>query len=276
MPEANEYYFPEAYDQYLTASVLMDCGGEAMLGTVKNRKRDSEGNPVGHSNMNPLLNTREYEVEFPDGSIDVLTANAIAESLYSQVDKEGRSYSILSKIMDHRKDGNGISGDDAKIPGTNHLRWTTKGWQLLVEWKRRSSDWIPLADLKKSYPVQVAEYTVNNKIASEPAFALWVPHVLKEHDQIIQKVKTRFRKKTHKFGIEVPTSVQEALDIDKRTGTDMRCKAIEKEMRNVMVAFNVRDDGKVLIGFKEISCHLVFDIKSNTLAQKARFVAGGH
>jgi hypothetical protein len=53
-------------------------------------------------------------------------------------------------------------------------------------------------------------------------------------------------------------------------------KAIEKEMRNVMVAFDVRDDGKVPIGFKEISCHLVFDIKSDTLAQKARFVAGGH
>jgi hypothetical protein len=160
MPEPDEYYSPEAYDQYLTASVLMDHSGEAMLGTVKNQKRDSEGNPVGHFNMNSSLDAREYEVEFPDGSIDVLTANAITESLYSQVDEEGRSYSILSKIMDHHKDGNTISGDDAKIPGTNRLRWTTKGWQLLVEWKDRSSDWILLADLKNSYPVQVAEYAV--------------------------------------------------------------------------------------------------------------------
>jgi hypothetical protein len=59
-------------------------------------------------------------------------------------------------------------------------------------------------------------------------------------------------------------------------GTDMWHKAIEKEMHNVMVAFDVRDDGKVPIGFKEISCHLVFDIKSDTLARKARFVTGGH
>jgi hypothetical protein len=50
----------------------MDCGGEAMLGTVKNPKRDLKGNPVGRSNMNPLLDTREYKVEFSDGSIDVL------------------------------------------------------------------------------------------------------------------------------------------------------------------------------------------------------------
>ena len=146
----------------------------------------------------------------------------------------------------------------------------------MVEWKDRSSDWIPLADLKNSYPVQVAEYAVNNKIASEPAFAWWVPHVLKKRDRIIQKVKMRYRKRTHKYGIEVPSSVQTALEIDERTGTDMWRKAIEKEMRNVQVAFDVRDDGKVPIGFKEISCHLIFDIKSDTLARKARFVAGGH
>ena len=128
MPDADEWYSPEAFDQYLTASVLMDRGGESMLGTVKSRKRDSEGNPVGRSNTNPLLDTREYEVEFPDGSIGVLTVNAIAESLYSQVDDEGRSYSILSEFVDHRSDGNAISSDDAKIPGTDRLRRTTKGW----------------------------------------------------------------------------------------------------------------------------------------------------
>jgi hypothetical protein len=33
MPEADEDYSPEAYDQYLTASVLMNRSGEAMLGT---------------------------------------------------------------------------------------------------------------------------------------------------------------------------------------------------------------------------------------------------
>jgi hypothetical protein len=90
----------------------------------------------------------------------------------------------------------------------------TKGWQLLVEWKDRSSDWISLADLRNSYPIQVAENAVNNKIALEPAFAWWVPHVLKKHDQIIKKVKSRFRKKTHKFGIKVPSSVKAALEID--------------------------------------------------------------
>ena len=112
-----------------------------------------------------------YEVEFPDGSVDVLTANIIAEALYSQVDDEGRTYAVLLGIVDHRKDGSAVAVDDSYLPGTRTPIRTTKGWQLLVEWKDGTSDWLPLADLKESYPVAVAEYAVNNKIVSEAAFA---------------------------------------------------------------------------------------------------------
>lgn len=88
----------------------------------------------------------------------------------------------------------------------------------LLEWKDQwssSGDWIHLADLKNSYPIEVADYgSVNNKIASEAAFAwLWVQHAVpKKHKQFIQKAKTCFRRKcTHsKFGIKIPTSVQKA------------------------------------------------------------------
>jgi hypothetical protein len=132
--------------------------------------------------------------------------------------------------------------DDAKIPGTNKLRRTTKGWQLLAEWRDGSLD---LADLKESYPVQVAEYAVNNKIASKPAFAWWVPHVLKKCDRIIKKVQKHYWKKTHKYGIKLPYSVEEALAIDERTGTNFWRKAIEKEMKNVRIALKISDDGVI-------------------------------
>ena len=49
-------------------------------------------------------------------------------------------------------------------------RRTTKGWQLLLQWKDGSTSWTPLKDLKESNPVEVAEYAVANKIANEPAF----------------------------------------------------------------------------------------------------------
>jgi ribosomal protein L31E len=205
-----------------------------------------------------------------------LSTNTIAENLYSQVDQEGNSYAVLSGIVDHRKDSSAVHLDDARVPGKNKLRRTTKGWQLLTEWKDGTSDWLPLADLKESYPVQVAEYAVNNKIASEPAFAWWVPHVLKKRDRIIKTVKKRYWKRTHKYGIELSHSVEDALEIDARTNTDFWRKAIEKEMNNVRIAFKVCEDGVIPVMHKEIRCHLIFDIKSDTLQRKARLVAGGH
>ena len=39
------------------------------------RKRDHEGNPIGGDNLQPVLDTRRYEVEFGGGDITKLTAN---------------------------------------------------------------------------------------------------------------------------------------------------------------------------------------------------------
>jgi hypothetical protein len=61
--------------------------------------------------MNPILDTREYEVSFPDGLTNCYAANMIAEPLYSQVDADGREFILMKEIMDHRSDG---SADDYK------------------------------------------------------------------------------------------------------------------------------------------------------------------
>ena len=89
----------------------------------------------------------------------------------------------------------------------------------------------------------------------------------------------------HKFGIRLLKSVKEALEIDSTTNTDFWRKAINKEMAKVKVAWKTHDghtpqqvrEGNVpdLIGFQEIGCHIVFDIKMD-ITWKAQFVAGGH
>eukprot|EP00980_Cylindrotheca_fusiformis_P025880 scaffold14789_cov72-Cylindrotheca_fusiformis.AAC.2 len=81
--------------------------------------------------------------------------------------------------------------------------------------------------------VEVAEYAVANKIEEEPAFKWWVPYVLKKRNRILSKVKSKYWRTTHKFGIELPHSVEEAYEIDKRTGTLHWTKAIEKEMKKI-------------------------------------------
>ena len=80
--------------------------------------------------------------------------------------------------------------------------------------------------------------------------------------------------------------MQEALQIDKETGTDFWWKAIQKEMKKVMIAFEYDEsltpdqirEGLAkgsYVGFQEIRCHMIFDVKMD-LTRKARFVAGGH
>jgi hypothetical protein len=98
-------------------------------------------------------------------------------------------------------------------------------------------------------------------------------------------VKKKYWRTMHKFGCKLPHSVEEALVIDRQTGTDHWQRALNKEMSKVKVAWNARDDitpddvrsGKVkdMIGFQEIGCHIVFDIKMD-FTRKARFCAGGH
>ncbi len=99
----------------------------------------------------------------------------------------------------------------------------------------------------------------------------------------IAKIKTKYWRTTHKFGIEIPKSVEHALQIDYEMGTNYWRRAIEKEMKNVRVAFqrwNADGSGpgpSSLQGYQEIKCHMIFDIKMDgDFTRKARLVAGGH
>ena len=157
--------------------------------------------------------------------------------------------------------------------GTRRRRETTKGWELLVQWKDDGTNWIALKDIKESYPAQVAEYAVSSRISEEPAFAWWSPLVLKKRNRIIAKTKSKYWLRTHKFGIEIPKSVLQAQHIDAKCGNTLWWDAICKEMKNVMPAFKVfeGDVHQLPSGFQEIKCHMIFDVKiGENFRRKAR------
>ena len=95
--------------------------------------------------------------------------------------------------------------------------------------------------MKESNPVEVMEYAVANHLTEEPAFKWWVLNVIKCRNQIISKVKSKYWKTTHKFSIQLPKSVKEALEINRATNTDFWRRAINKEMSKVKVAWVVHD-----------------------------------
>ena len=81
---------------------------------------------------------------------------------------------------------------------------------------------------------------------------------------------------THKFGIKVPKSVNEALRMDEETGTTFWRDSIAKEMKNVMTAFEFRNKDKMPIGHKKIDCNMIFDIKMDLTRKSWLLVAGDH
>jgi len=274
-PEMDNFT-PESYDEYLSALVTLPVGDQNLRGEVIRRRRDHNGRPIGVRNLNPILDTREYEVVFPDGTTQSYSANVIAENLYSQVDAEGHSFSFFEDIIGHKRDDAAIP--DGGLPDGEPC-FTTKGWSFLVSWKDGTSSYVPLREMKNSFPVQTAEYASVHLLDKEPAFRRWVPHFLKKRDRIIGKLSkknTKYWHRTHKYGIELPKTVAEALEIDRRTGTTLWRDAIEKEMRNNAPAFKFNDDDSVPVGYKHITCHMIFEIKMVGLVRKARYVAGGH
>ena len=79
-----------------------------------------------------------------------------------------------------------------------------------------------------------------------------------------------------KFGIQVPKDVSEAEELDAANGNTLWHDAIEKEKRNVIIAFKLlEDDESPAPGSTEIPYHIIFDVKHD-LTRKARLVAGGH
>jgi hypothetical protein len=193
------------------------------------------------------LDTSVYEVEFDTGETEAYNANIIAESIYSRIDDDGYTTFTIKEIMDHKADGSAVKLDDAYVVGgdgvTRRLQRTTKGWSLCVRWNDESTSWVPLKDLKDSNPLEVAEYAVNMKLVSEPAFAWWVPHVLKKQHRILKALKKRYFRKHQKYGIELPKTVKRALEIDAETGTTFWRDAIRKEMKAVGKAFKILDEG---------------------------------
>ena len=105
-----------------------------VLGRVKN----NDGKYIGKYDKNPILDTRMFNVEFPDGSISEYDANTVRENIYSRVDEEGHRFQLLDRISNHRNDNTAIKCGYKWIVAKNGRRsrkHTTKGWYLEVQWR---------------------------------------------------------------------------------------------------------------------------------------------
>ena len=183
----------------------------------------------------------------------------------------------MKEIIDHKYDApeGSVYGDNKQ----KKQQYTINGLSLCCEWKDGSTNWVTLKDIKDAYAVQVAEYAVINNLQDKPAFSWWVPYVMKKRKQIISKIKSKYWSRTHKYGIRIPKSVKEALEIDEQEGNHCWRDAIMEEMKKIKQDAVMVYDGnpKRLVGYQQITGHIIFDVKlGENFRRKARYVADGH
>ena len=74
-------------------------------------------------------------------------ANTIAKALYSIIDDEGHSKTVLDCILIYSKNDKVIDKADKYIitkSGNPCLHKTTIGWNILIRWKNQTETWVPL------------------------------------------------------------------------------------------------------------------------------------
>ena len=108
----------EDQDGYINMEVGLPRGpdGELESAVVKKRAVDVDDMPIGKANDNPVLDTRRYEVEFKDGTIEIISANVLAENILSQVDEDGHKQLLFEEIIDHRCNNDAIKKNNSKDP----------------------------------------------------------------------------------------------------------------------------------------------------------------
>jgi hypothetical protein len=255
-------------------------GEEMSVGKVIQRALVPDETVAGTYDENLILNTMIYDIEFLNGDIKEYAANIIVKNMLTQVDPDGYSLTMMKGIIDYKRD------DAVAVPksdmyvvtsrGQKKLRKTTIAWKLLIQWTDDSKSWIPLKDIKESHPVELAKFSEAHDIANEPAFAWWVPYTLRKRDIILSKIKALIRKTTHKYSVEVTTSIQHAYKVNRENGNTLWRDMLALEITKIGVAFEVlAESQRAPPGWSKVTGHLIWDLKMD-FTRKARWVLDGH
>ena len=116
---------PNANDNYVNVDTMLPRGSEMLGVQVTGSKRDIDGNTAGRVSYNPILDTREYTVQFEYIEVTELTANVISKSMYAKCDPDGNQYILLYDIIYFRKTNSALSKycSESKSVSASHDCW---------------------------------------------------------------------------------------------------------------------------------------------------------
>ena len=287
LPEDNDpvetdgttYFEKTITDRWIHAEMNLPQEEEKHNAKFIGRATDQDRNVIVTYDDHLYSNTMVYDVEFPDEEIKEYSENVIAENIYAEVYAEGFFHSRLDSILDFKKDDNAADNGEMYVTtnsGQRHVCKTTAIWKLLVIRKNGTDQWTPLSVMNNSNPVEVSEFAVARGVDHKPDFRWWVPNNLHHRDRIIAGVNSRVKQVTHKYGVELPRTVQEAYALDEKNGNTFWRDDLNREMYSLKVSFDILPERKPPPpGYFRSSGYIIFDVRF-TLERKARWVKDGH
>ena len=138
MGNVDDGYLESLDDLIGTQVTLPGKDGIPLLTTVKRRKLDHKGQPIGVSNTNPIIDSRIYELEFPDGRVEEYSVNVIIENMLDQIKSNDWDANMFEEVTSMRKNHDAINkgpGAYVTINGFRRPIITTKGWSVQIKWK---------------------------------------------------------------------------------------------------------------------------------------------
>jgi hypothetical protein len=151
-----------------------------------------------------------------------------------------------------------------------------------VEWETGETTYEPLDLIASDDPVTCAEYAMKHGLLDTDGwkrFRRYAKNQKKMQRMINQaKLQSYRRDPFWKFGVLVPRTHKQAVEIDEKNGNTCWQDAEATEMRQLLEYNTFIDKGKggtTPTGYKRIRCHMIYDVKHDG-RHKARLVAGGH
>ena len=203
----------------------------------------------------------------------------------------------------------GIGGAHvAAIIGHN---WIDGRLKLKVEWNTEQSSWEELPDMKEDYPKMTAHYLVDANVTTRSQrgdrMQAWAKKTLRdisrtarrmvrlydfhldENEEVysVRRASTQTNKKKKKkydpkpqfkYGVKVPRTIKQAIDLDAANGNNLWQESIKLEIQALtdLECFDFKDpDHKCGPQYQRTTLMMIFGVKQD-LRHKARLVAGGH
>ena len=82
---------------------------------VKKILKDTNRRLIGVDNDKPILDSRIYEVEYHDGYVAEIAANAFADNLFTQFYQEGNIFVLIKSTINTITDGTQTLQKDAFV-----------------------------------------------------------------------------------------------------------------------------------------------------------------